>query len=175
MCLLGDGRSVDLEQGLENFCKICRVASAQISGLKIHIICAIVSDSNGATHFENPNLIAVLSKLNTLDSLVTFRSVVNSPHHFDEELRCIVSQCAPKLCSKVEFPVQSGSNCSLVVELSASTGTAGNALHKGLKQPQLWGLVHRTQLDPCHIDGKVMHVKSPSREAAHEYLSTERR
>lgn len=175
MCLLGDHRSTCLEEGLSAICRACKAAHDLIPRLKIRIICTIISDQTGFNHFDNPHMVTVHSKLSILNDFVSFHSVMNSALHFDEELRCMVSQCAPQMCVKLDFPVLFGAQCSLVLQLSASTGTAGNAMHAGLQQPQLCGLVPRAQVDPALIDGKALHVTCPSLEDAQSYLSSERR
>jgi len=173
--LLGDHRSTCLEEGLDTFCNLCTSIKDQTTGVRIRIICTLVTPDQHGSSPSNPNMIKVLSKLNSLGGFVSFQAVVNSALHFDEELRCMVSHCAPSLCAKLEFPMQLGSNCSLVLQLRPCTGTAGNAMHAGLRQPELCSLMHRSQVPPSCIDGKALHVICPLDTDANEHLSTARR
>lgn len=175
--LLGDHKSTCLEEGLDTFCNVCSAIKVQASGVRIRVVCTLVAPDPGqhGSSSSHPSMIKVLSKLKALGGFVTFQSVVNSALHFDEELRCMVSQCAPSLCAKLEFPMQLGSNCSLVLQLRPCTGTAGNAMHAGLRRPELCSLVHRAQVSPSCIDGKALHVTCPGDSDATEHLGTERR
>jgi hypothetical protein len=175
LCLLGNQQSRALDNGLEIFCDACIAAHEKYPGLRIRILCVIVSQVNSSDHHMNANLVNVLVRLKELKSFVSFQSLVNSTMHFSDELRCIVSQCVGSLLSCIEFPAQFGANCSLVLNLQPCTGTAANSLHGGLENPEIFSLVPRKEIDPFLIEGKGVKVTSPSQEAAQELLPTKGR
>lgn len=175
MCLLGDHNSTGLDEALDRFCCACLSLHQAHPGLIIRIICTIVSDLSGYKHYENANMMKVMQKLKAVEAFVSFQSVVNSQLHFEEELRCIVSSFSQPLFSKIEFPMHGGANCSLVLQLCASTGTAANVMHSGLKTPELCGLISRSGIDPCYLDGKGFKVSYPSSNQALELLPSKER
>jgi hypothetical protein len=174
ICLLGNQQSGALDDGLAKFCDACIAAQTLYPDLKIRILCVICSEVNSSDHHKNANLVHVLVRLKELP-FVSFHSLVNSTMHFSDELRCIVSQCVGSLLSCIEFPAQFGANCSLVLNLQPYTGTAANSLHLGLKNPEIFSLVPRTEVDPFLIEGKGVEVTCPTQEAAKEMLPTKGR
>lgn len=175
LALLGDQNTPGLEEALDRFCNVCSTLHNTRPGLKIRIMCTIVSDISGYKHYENANMVKVLQKLKRVEHFVSFHSVVNSPLHFEEELRVIVARFPRPLLSKIEFPMQFGAQCSVVLRLQAGTCSAANALHAGLKAPELCGLVARAGVDPCHIDGKGFKVTCPAPDQAVDLLPSAQR
>lgn len=173
MCLFGDQLTIDIDDGLNKFYSACRQVQKEYKHAKIFVTCVLISENSTTDHYySSPNMTKILLKLKSLRDIVTFRTVKNSPMHFDEELRYLVSDLATPICCKLEFPSQSGTNCSLILELHASTGTARNAMHDGLGSAVLCGLVPRCGVDASYLEGKGLRVSIPGK---HDLLPTERR
>jgi hypothetical protein len=173
LCLLGDHRkNTLLSFGLDGFCETFNVAKNAYPKLNIIIITPIIAHQDGSDHYSNPNLVHVLAKLKDCAAFVTFHSIVNSPLHYDEEIRHIVSKFSTPILSKIELPSYGGSSCSIVVRVSAASRNATNALHPGLETPEIYSIVSRSQMDPRFIEGKGMQVGYPDQSEASEFLPT---
>eukprot|EP01034_Spumella_vulgaris_P021328 gene21328-27358_t len=111
-----------------------------------------------------------LGSINSLEHFVTFQLMPNSAMHFEEELRVITAAQQIPLLSKIQFPIVQNVDCSVVIELSASTLSGADCLHQGLAAPELCSLVSRSDLDPLFIEGHSCLAKTPSYECSKHIL-----
>jgi hypothetical protein len=174
ICLIGDQCSQSIDESLEKFCQVCTDISKHVS-IEIRVVCTIISDSVNSVHFDNPNLFAIHSRLKALGSLVTFQQVLNSAMHFEEELRMIIAAHQVPLLSKLQFPIVQNVDCSVLVELSASTLSGVDGMHTGLASPELCSLVNRAEIDPLFLEGRSCVVRCPAFERSKHLLPSRAR
>lgn len=169
ICCLGDDINYPQEifdESIDKFCTTCIEAHQLHPNLRIRIICTTISESTEYLASENNNyrLLNIIKNLQSLHGIVTFHCVINSSLHFEDELKCILTQSTIPLFSKFEFSTNHSSSvscCSLVVKLVPSTGTAISSIHKGLERPEVYKLISRNAISPCFIEGKSFKVLCP--------------
>lgn len=169
ICCLGDDSNYPQEvydESIDKFCTTCIEAHQLHPNLRIRIICTTISESTENLVSENNNyrLLNIMKNLQSLHGIVTFHCVINSSLHFEDELKCILTQSTIPLFSKFEFSTNHSSSvscCSLVVKLIPSTGTAISSIHKGLERPEVYKLLTRNAISPCFIEGKSFKVVCP--------------
>jgi hypothetical protein len=172
VCLIGDQCSQSIDDSLEKFCQNCTDIAKHNVSIEIRVVCTIISESADSVHIVNPNLFSIHSRLKTLGGMVTFQQVLNSAMHFEEELRILIAAHQVSLLCKLQFPIVQNVDCSVLVELSASTMSGVDGMHQGLASPELCSLVSRAEIDPLFIEGRSCLVKCPSFEHSKHVLSS---
>lgn len=178
ICCLGDSNYPQevYDESIDKFCTTCIEAHQLHPNLRIRIICTTISDSTEYLASENNyRLLQIMKNLQSLHGIVTFHCVINSSLHFEDELKCILTQSTIPLFSKFEFSTHHSSSsssssssvssscscCSVVVKLVPSTGTAISSIHIGLERPEVYKLIARNAISPCFIEGKSFKVVCP--------------
>ena len=139
--LFGDESSESILLGVKSIITICKSLKSNFN-VETRIISTILLDAvDKSSYFENKNLETVMTTLKQEESAISFNSIWNNHIHFEDELRSIIRLCAPIILSTIEFPILHNNKCSVMMEFAPGSLSSAQAIHEGLKSPQLFSMV----------------------------------